>query len=113
MPLSSSMALLLQATDPQLPPSTTAFVVSTIVKLIVVFTVYMVAAALLTILERKVCAWMQDRLGPNRTPLNGWGQPLADGVKNFMKEETIPGNVNKPLFIMAPMLAFIVALISW
>jgi NADH-quinone oxidoreductase subunit H len=85
---------------------------ATIIKMLVVFTVYMVGVAMLTLAERKVSAWIQDRHGPNRV-LRGWGQPLADGVKNFMKEETLPGAVNKPLFILAPALSFIPALSTW
>ena len=113
MPLPLPLAPLLQVADPQLPPtSTTTFVIFTVIKMIVVFTVYMVGVALLTLAERKVSAWMQDRLGPNRVG-KGWLQPAADGVKNFMKEESAPGMVNKPLFVLAPMLAFIPALITW
>jgi NADH-quinone oxidoreductase subunit H len=85
---------------------------ATIIKMLVVFTVYMVGVAMLTLAERKVSAWIQDRHGPNRV-LRGWGQPLADGVKNFMKEETLPAAVNKPLFILAPALSFIPALSTW
>jgi len=112
MPLQTSLAFLLQVADPQLPARTTPFVIFTIIKLIVAFTVYMVGVALLTLAERKVSAWIQDRIGPNRVG-KGWLQPAADGVKNFMKEESAPAGVNKPLFTLAPMLAFAPALVTW
>ncbi len=103
---------LLQVVNPQLPPASTGvFVIATLIKMIVVFTVYMVSAALLTLAERKISAWIQGRHGPNRVGgKGGWLQPVADGVKNFMKEETYPDAVNKPIFILAPILAFIPAL---
>jgi NADH-quinone oxidoreductase subunit H len=103
---------LLQIANPQVPMTSSGlFVVFTIVKMIIVFTVYMVSAALLTLAERKISAWIQGRHGPNRVGgKGGWLQPVADGVKNFMKEETYPAAVNKPLFILAPVLAFIPAL---
>jgi NADH-quinone oxidoreductase subunit H len=89
------------------------FIISTVVKMIVVFTVYMVGVAMLTLAERKISAWIQGRLGPNRVGGKlGLLQPAADGVKNIMKEETLPGHVNKPIFMLAPMLAFIPALMA-
>jgi NADH-quinone oxidoreductase subunit H len=103
----------------QLPVPDSAFwhflpidLIAIIIKMLVVFTVYMVGVAMLTLAERKISAWIQDRHGPNRV-LKGWGQPLADGVKNFMKEETLPKIVNKPLFLLAPALSFVPALILW
>jgi NADH-quinone oxidoreductase subunit H len=103
---------LLQLANPQVPSTSTgAFVVFTMIKMIIVFTIYMVSAALLTLAERKISAWIQGRHGPNRVGgKGGWLQPVADGVKNFMKEETYPAAVYKPLFILAPVLAFIPAL---
>src|SRR5437870_8315158 len=65
----------------------TFFLVSSIVKILVVFTVIMVGVALLTLAERRICAWMQDRLGPNRVGPQGLLQPAADGLKNLVKEE--------------------------
>jgi NADH-quinone oxidoreductase subunit H len=103
---------LLQVANPQAPSTGTgAFVMFTLIKMIIVFTIYMVSAALLTLAERKISAWIQGRHGPNRVGgKGGWLQPVADGVKNFMKEETYPAAVYKPLFILAPVLAFIPAL---
>jgi NADH-quinone oxidoreductase subunit H len=106
---------LLQVVDRQAPiTGYTTYIVFSIIKLVVVFTVYMVAAALLTLAERKISAWIQGRRGPNRVGgRGGWLQPAADGVKNFMKEETEPGNASQPLFSMAPALSFIPAMIVW
>jgi len=104
---------LLQAVDPNLPPvSGMAFFLFTVLKLIVIFTIYMVGVAMLTLAERKISAWIQDRHGPNRVG-KGWLQPAADGLKNFMKEETMPAGVNKPLFVLAPILSFLPALTTW
>ena len=58
--------------------------------MLVVFTVTMVGVALLTLMERKVSAWMQNRRGPNRVGSAGLLQPAADGIKNILKEETFP-----------------------
>jgi len=108
----SVLALLHTQPDPPLPLG--VFFISTVVKMIVVFTVYMVGVALLTLAERKISAWIQDRLGPNRVGGKlGLLQPAADGVKNIMKEETLPAHVNKPLFVLAPMMAFVPAMLAW
>ncbi len=105
---------LLQVADPQLPPtSTSVFVIATIIKMIVVFTVLMVGVAMLTLAERKISAWIQDRHGPNRVGWHGLLQPAADGLKNIMKEETYPDAAYKPLFIIAPALAFIPAMLTF
>ncbi|MBA3558383.1 MAG: NADH-quinone oxidoreductase subunit NuoH [Gemmatimonadaceae bacterium] len=81
--------------------------------MIVVFTVTLVGVALLTLAERKISAWIQDRHGPNRVGPGGLLQPAADGLKNIMKEETYPDAAYKPIFILAPMLAFIPALLTF
>ncbi|HEX7546217.1 MAG TPA: NADH-quinone oxidoreductase subunit NuoH, partial [Gemmatimonadaceae bacterium] len=103
---------LMQAVDPQLPPTEGVFLIGTVVKMVIAFSVYMVGVAMLTLAERKVSAWIQDRHGPNRVGY-GWLQPAADGVKNFMKEETYPDSANLPLFVLAPALSFIPAMITW
>lgn len=65
-----------------------------------------------TYAERKVAAFMQDRLGPNRAGVFGLLQPLADGVKMFMKEEIIPLYANKSLFILGPCIAMTTACLT-
>jgi NADH-quinone oxidoreductase subunit H len=105
---------LLQAANPQEPPvSTSVFVIATVIKMILVFTVLMVGVALLTLAERKISAWIQDRHGPNRVGWHGLLQPAADGLKNIMKEETYPDAAYKPLFVIAPALAFIPAMLTF
>ena len=105
---------LLQVADPQLPPTGFGvFLVFTVIKMLVVFTVYMITVAMLTLAERKISAWIQDRHGPNRVGPGGLLQPAADGLKNIMKEENAPDAAYRPLFIMAPAMAFIPALLAW
>lgn len=73
--------------------------------------IHLCAACILA--ERKLSAYIQDRQGPNRV---GWGgvlQPIADGLKFMLKEDIVPANVEKPVFILAPCLAFIVALVGF
>lgn len=66
----------------------------------------------LTLSERKLSAWMQDRIGPNRVGPGGLLQPLADGGKFFLKEEVIPSHVDKIFYILAPAVAVGTALLS-
>jgi len=103
---------LFQVADSQLPPTEGIFLIGTVVKMFIVFSVYMVGVAMLTLAERKISAWIQDRHGPNRVGY-GWLQPAADGLKNIMKEETYPDSANLPLFILAPAISFIPAMITW
>lgn len=89
------------------------WLIITLLKIMVVFTLTMVVVALLTLLERKVSAWMQDRLGPNRVGPGGLLQPAADGLKNILKEETFPAHASRLFFVLAPMLAIGPALITF
>ena len=72
----------------------------------------MVVAMYSTYAERKIAAFLQDRIGPNRAGPFGILQPMADGLKLFMKEEIIPTMSSKTLFILGPMLAMITALLT-
>jgi NADH-quinone oxidoreductase subunit H len=77
-----------------------------------IVTICLVVAMYSTYMERKVAAFLQDRRGPSRAGPFGLLQPLADGLKLFMKEEIIPTTSNKFLFILGPMLAMITALMT-
>jgi NADH-quinone oxidoreductase subunit H len=92
-------------------PEMKAFILLSVVKMLIVFTIIMIGVALLTLMERKVSAWMQNRHGPNRVGWAGLLQPAADGVKNILKEETYPAQANRWLFVVAPALSFIPALL--
>lgn len=68
---------------------------------------------LYTFYERKVAAWSQNRYGPNRVGPKGYLQFMADGVKFFTKEDLIPANANKPIFLLAPVMIIVPALILY
>src|SRR5882724_4005462 len=92
-------------------PEMKGFLLLSVLKMLFVFTFVMVGVALLTLMERKVSAWMQNRRGPNRVGWAGLLQPAADGVKNILKEETYPALANRWLFVLAPAMSFIPALL--
>lgn len=79
---------------------------------LIVFGITLFIAMYSTYAERKIAAFLQDRLGPNRAGPFGIFQPLADGVKMFMKEEIIPDVSNKFLFILGPSLAMLTCLMT-
>ena len=95
------------------PESGGVWFIATVVKLLALFTIYMVGVMLVIWAERRICAFIQDRRGPNRVGPHGLLQSVADGVKNIMKEETYPGQAYLPLFVLAPVMAFIPALLTW
>ena len=86
------------------------FIVILCVKTLVVFSVSMLIVAYSTWLERKVLGHVQLRHGPMRVGFHGLMQPIADGIKGFFKEELIPDNADKPIFVLAPIISIAAAL---
>ncbi len=101
------------------------YLVGTLTKILIVVGISQGTVAYLILVERKIAAWSQDRVGPNRAgvewgfkPLNflfklGFMHPLADGLKMFAKEDVVPKYVNKPLYILAPVIAISMATIGF
>jgi NADH-quinone oxidoreductase subunit H len=89
-----------------------ALIIEKFILVAVIFGISLVVAMYSTYAERKIAAFFQDRIGPNRAGPFGILQPLADGAKMFMKEEIIPTHANAFLFIVGPSLAILTACIG-
>lgn len=89
-----------------------AFIIEKSVVIVVVFAITMIMAMYSTWAERKVAAFLQDRVGPNRAGWGGLLQPLADGLKLFSKEEFFPNTPNRFLFVVGPAIAMSTALMT-
>jgi NADH-quinone oxidoreductase subunit H len=88
------------------------FLLLSILKIAVVLVITLTAVAYTVLLERKVLGRMQNRWGPSRVGPFGLLQPLADGIKLFLKEDLMPLAVERPLFVLAPLIALACALMS-
>ncbi|HLA28191.1 MAG TPA: NADH-quinone oxidoreductase subunit NuoH [Syntrophales bacterium] len=86
------------------------FLLEIVIKNLVVVTCLMLFVAYLTLVERKFLGYLQVRLGPNRVGPWGLLQPIADGIKSFVKEDIIPINADKPVYVIAPIISFVTAL---
>ena len=91
---------------------TTQFALFAALKAVVAFGVMMTMFAYTVLVERRVCAFIQGRIGPNRVGPFGLLQPVADGVKAFFKEEFTPAHVRKIYFVLAPALALMPAVLN-
>jgi NADH-quinone oxidoreductase subunit H len=89
-----------------------AFIVISLIKIAIIFAILMTTLAYLQWVERKVIAHIQVRPGPYRVGPHGLLQPLADVIKLITKEDLVPPYVNKPLYLLAPALAIVMALLS-
>ncbi len=84
-----------------------------VIQIVAIVAVLLGCVAYLTYAERKVIAAMQLRRGPNVVGPFGLGQPIADGLKLFFKETIIPSGANRVVFLVAPMITFILSLVAW
>lgn len=89
------------------------FFLTEILKFLLLIIPLFIGIAYFTLVERKVIGSMQRRLGPNVVGIWGLLQPLADGLKLFSKETILPSHANKVVFILAPMITFMLSLLGW
>src|SRR5262249_639813 len=85
----------------------------TLLFIVLAFGVLQGTCAYLSLLERKMAAWVQDRIGPNRVGPLGLLQPIADGIKFLLKEQVIPSHVDKLFYLLAPAIAVGTALFAF
>jgi NADH-quinone oxidoreductase subunit H len=90
----------------------TVFLISAVIKIVLVVFLMLTGVAYMTWLERKVVGHIQNRWGPTRVGPFGLLQPLADGIKFMLKEDMVPDAVHRGLYILAPALALTMSLIS-
>ena len=89
------------------------YILQIVAKVLAIVVPLLIAVAYFTLAERKIMGAIQRRRGPNVVGVFGLLQPLADGLKLFVKETIFPSNSNIILFLIAPMLTFILSLIGW
>ena len=87
-------------------------IISSIVKILIIAHMLIIGVMVMIWAERRVSGWMQDRLGPNRVGPQGLLQPIADGLKFMFKEDLIPNHVDKPLYVLAPAMLLVPALVT-
>src|SRR5437764_8949616 len=81
--------------------------------MLAVFVTVQGVCAMLIYVERRVAAWVQDRYGPNRVGPAGLLQSVADGLKFLLKEDVVPSHVDRKLFLLAPCVSLITAMLAF
>lgn len=89
------------------------YIISWFLEILLIVVPLLIAVAYFTLAERKVIASMQRRRGPNVVGMWGLLQPLADGLKLLIKESIFPSNSNTIIFVLAPILTFLLSLLGW
>ena len=88
-------------------------IIISLIKIVIVLTITLLTVSYLVYFERKISAWVQNRLGPNRVGWQGVLQPFADVFKLLLKEDIVPDQSNKTLHAVAPMIALFVAFTTY
>jgi len=89
------------------------FILINLIKILIIIVPLLISVAYFTLAERKILGAIQRRRGPNVIGVYGLLQPLSDGFKLLVKETVIPSNANRILFILSPMMTFIISLLGW
>lgn len=93
--------------------STLEIVIISLIKIVIIVSVMLVSVAYLVYFERKISAWAQNRIGPNRVGWHGALQPFADLFKLVLKEDIVPDNADRKIHALAPIIALLVALSTY
>jgi NADH-quinone oxidoreductase subunit H len=89
------------------------FIIITLLKILIIVVPLLISVAYFTLAERKILGAIQRRRGPNVVGVYGLLQPLSDGFKLLVKETVLPSNSNKFIFIISPIITFVISLMGW
>lgn len=89
------------------------FIILSLIKILIIVVPLLISVAYFTLAERKILGAIQRRRGPNVVGVYGLLQPLSDGFKLLVKETVLPSNANKFIFIIAPIITFVISLMGW
>lgn len=89
------------------------FIIISLIKILIIIVPLLISVAYFTLAERKILGAIQRRRGPNVVGVYGLLQPLSDGFKLLVKETVLPSNANKFIFIIAPIITFVISLMGW